>query len=226
MVVRSYEEECSYLERINHHSWRIKQGFQPNMNVEGIFYVNDKLEKLMFDELRNACRPGMVGGFLPGVKQIANVAALPGIVGKSVGLPDIHSGYGFAIGNMAAFDMMNPEAVVSPGGVGFDINCGVRLIRTNLTERDVAPKKEQLTQALFDHIPVGVGSKGMIPMNAKDLDEALEMGMDWSLREGYVWAEDKEHCEEYGRMLNANPAVVSTRAKKTRFASTWNIGSW
>ena len=88
----------------------------------------------------------MVGGFLPGVKQIANVAALPGIVGKSVGLPDIHSGYGFAIGNMAAFDMSNPEAVVSPGGVGFDINCGVRLLRTNLTEKDVAPKKEQLTQ--------------------------------------------------------------------------------
>ena len=225
MVVRSYEEECSYLERINHHSWRIKQGFQPNMNVEGIFYVNDKLEKLMFDELRNACRPGMVGGFLPGVKQIANVAALPGIVGKSVGLPDIHSGYGFAIGNMAAFDMMNPEAVVSPGGVGFDINCGVRLIRTNLTERDVAPKKEQLTQALFDHIPVGVGSKGMIPMNAKDLDEALEMGMDWSLREGYVWAEDKEHCEEYGRMLNANPAVVSTRAKKRGLPQLGTLGA-
>ena len=66
MVVRSYDEECSYLERISSHSWRIKQGFQPNMNVEGIFYVNDKLEKLMFDELRNACRPGMVGGFLPG----------------------------------------------------------------------------------------------------------------------------------------------------------------
>ena len=104
-------------------------------------------------------RPGMVGGFLPGVKQIANVAALPGIVGKSVGLPDIHSGYGFAIGNMAAFDCSDPKAVVSPGGVGFDINCGVRLLRTNLSEKDVQPMKEQLTQSLFDHIPVGVGSK-------------------------------------------------------------------
>ena len=92
--------------------------------------------------------------------QIANVAALPGIVGRSVGLPDIHSGYGFAIGNMAAFDMADPKAVVSPGGVGFDINCGVRLIRTNLSEKDVQPVKEQLTQSLFDHIPVGVGSKG------------------------------------------------------------------
>merc|ERR1712020_877065 len=100
-------------------------------------------------------------------------------------------------------------AVVSPGGVGFDINCGVRLIRTNLREKDVSPVKEQLAQSLFDHIPVGVGSKGIIPMGAKDLDEALEMGMDWSLREGYVWAEDKEHCEEYGRILNADIILIS-----------------
>ena len=105
MVVRSYDDELEYLERINPHCWRIKKGFQPNMKVEGVFYVNSPLEKLMLEELRNACRPGQVGGFLPGVKQIANVAALPGIVGRSVGLPDIHSGYGFAIGNMAAFDM-------------------------------------------------------------------------------------------------------------------------
>ena len=110
-------------------------------------------------------------------------------------MPDVHAGYGFAIGNIAAFDMSDPEAVVSPGGVGFDINCGVRLVRTNLFENDVQPVKEQIAQALFDHIPVGVGSRGVIPMTPKDLDEALEMGMDWSLREGYAWAEDKEHCE-------------------------------
>ena len=85
----------------------------------------------------------------------------------SIGLPDVHSGYGFAIGNMAAFDMADPNSVVSPGGVGFDINCGVRLLRTNLTEKDVQPMKEQLAQCLFDHIPVGVGSKGIIPMTAK-----------------------------------------------------------
>lgn len=100
MVVRKYEEELKYLEKINAHCWRIKKGFQPGMNVEGCFYVNSTLEKLMLEELRNSCRPGMVGGFLPGVKQIANVAALPGIVGKSIGLPDIHSGYGFAIGKL------------------------------------------------------------------------------------------------------------------------------
>jgi tRNA-splicing ligase RtcB len=225
MVVRQYNEELKYLEKITPTCWRIKKGFQPNMNVEGVFYVNNHLEKLMLDELRNACRPGMVGGFLPGVKQIANVAALPGIVGRSVGLPDVHSGYGFAIGNMAAFDMGDPMSVVSPGGVGFDINCGVRLLRTNLQEKDVLPVKEQLAQSLFDHIPVGVGSKGIIPMNARDLEEALEMGMDWSLREGYIWAEDKEHCEEYGRMLNADPSKVSMRAKKRGLPQLGTLGA-
>ena len=144
---------------------------------------------------------------------------------RSVGLPDVHSGYGFAIGNMAAFDMSDPEAIVSPGGVGFDINCGVRLLRTNLSEKDVAPVKEQLTQSLFDHIPVGVGSKGVIPMNAHDLEEALEMGMDWSLREGYSWAEDKEHCEEYGRMLQADPSKVSDRAKKRGLPQLGTLGA-
>jgi len=225
MVVRQYNDELKFLERVTPNCWRIKKGFQPNMKVEGVFYVNDTLEKLMFDELRNSCRPGQVGGFLPGMKQIANVAALPGIVGKSVGLPDVHSGYGFAIGNMAAFDMGDPEAIVSPGGVGFDINCGVRLLRTNLMEKDVAPVKEQLAQKLFDHIPVGVGSKGIIPMTAHDLEEALEMGMDWSLREGYVWAEDKEHCEEYGRMAQADPSKVSTRAKKRGLPQLGTLGA-
>lgn len=193
--------------------------------VEGIFYVNNKLEELMLEELRNACKPGSVGGFLPGVKQIANVAALPGIVGRSVGLPDVHAGYGFAIGNMAAFDVNDPESIVSPGGVGFDINCGVRLLRTNLFEKDVAPVKEQIAQSMFDHIPVGVGSKGIIPMKAQDLEEALEMGMDWSLREGYSWAEDKEHCEEYGRMLTADPSKASTRAKKRGLPQLGTLGA-
>ncbi|RUS72920.1 hypothetical protein EGW08_019316 [Elysia chlorotica] len=212
--MRSYQEELKYLERVNDHCWHIKKGFVDNMKVDGYFFANSHLEKLMFDELRQSCNNKGFGGFLPGMKQIANVAALPGIVGKSIGLPDVHSGYGFAIGNMAAFDMSNPKAVVSPGGVGFDINCGVRLLRTNLHRRDVEPLQEQLAQCLFDHIPVGVGSKGIIPMTAQNLEEALEMGVDWSLREGYAWAEDKEHCEEYGRMLQADPSKVSSRAKK------------
>jgi tRNA-splicing ligase RtcB len=137
----------------------------------------------------------------------------------------VHSGYGFAIGNVAAFDMDDPTAVVSPGGVGFDINCGVRLIRTNLHYNDVKDIQEQLAQSLFDHIPVGVGSKGVIPTTANDLVEALEMGMDWSLREGYAWAEDKEHCEEYGRMLNADPSKVSKRARKRGLPQLGTLGA-
>ncbi|EDQ90003.1 uncharacterized protein MONBRDRAFT_24995 [Monosiga brevicollis MX1] len=214
-----------YLERLTPSCWRIKPGFVPNMKVEGRFYVNKALEALMLEELQQFASARGVGGFLPAVKQIANVASLPGIVGASVGLPDVHSGYGFAIGNMAAFDMDDPEAIVSPGGVGFDINCGVRLLRTNLTLEDVEPVKEQLAQSLFDHIPVGVGSKGVIPMNAKDLEEALEMGMDWSLREGYAWAEDKEHCEEYGRMLQADASKVSARAKKRGLPQLGTLGA-
>uniref|UniRef100_A0A8C5XRW6 3'-phosphate/5'-hydroxy nucleic acid ligase n=1 Tax=Microcebus murinus TaxID=30608 RepID=A0A8C5XRW6_MICMU len=134
--------------RSNKNCWRIKKGFMPNMQVEGVFYVNDALEKLMFEELRNACGSGGVGGFLPAMKQIGNVAALPGIVHRSIGLPHVHS----------AFDMNDPEVVVSPSGVGFDINCGVCLLRTNLDESDVQPVKEQLAQ------------------------EALDMGVDWMLQ--------------------------------------------
>eukprot|EP00038_Savillea_parva_P006656 m.165071 g.165071 ORF g.165071 m.165071 type:complete len:531 (-) comp12507_c0_seq1:2529-4121(-) len=222
---RTYDEEMKYIERVDPTSWRIKIGCVPNMRVEGRFYVNPTLEKLMFEELKQHSGAQGVGGFLPAIKQIANVAALPGIVGQSIGLPDVHSGYGFAIGNMAAFDMDDPDAIVSPGGVGFDINCGVRLLRTNLDEADVDPIKEQLAQSLFDHIPVGVGSKGVIPMRAQDLEEALEMGMDWSLREGYAWAEDKEHCEEYGRMLQADPSKVSARAKKRGLPQLGTLGA-
>jgi len=222
---RSYAEESKFLKRVDKCKWRIEPGFVPNMKVPGVFYVNEHLEELVFEELKYHSERGGIGGFLPAVKQIGNVASLPGIVGASVGLPDMHSGYGFAIGNVAAFDMSDPKAVVSPGGVGFDINCGVRLIRTNLDYKDVEGIQEQLAQSLFDHIPVGVGSKGVIPTSNKDLIEALELGMDWSIREGYAWVEDKEHCEEYGRMLNADPGKVSNRAKKRGLPQLGTLGA-
>uniref|UniRef100_A0A914HVV0 RNA-splicing ligase RtcB homolog n=1 Tax=Globodera rostochiensis TaxID=31243 RepID=A0A914HVV0_GLORO len=194
------------------------------MNVEGRFYVNGALERLMFEELQ-ASTLSSAAGFLPAVKQIGNVASLPAIVKNSIGLPDVHSGYGFAIGNIAAFDSSDPKSVVSPGGVGFDINCGVRLIRTNLFEKDVQPHKDQLAQTMFDYIPVGIGSKGIIPVNVRDFEECLEMGMDWTLREGYSWAEDKEHCEEYGRMLQADASKVSMRAKKRGLPQLGTLGA-
>ena len=192
--VRTFEEDMKFITKLTDCKFEIAKGFVPNMNVNGVFYANEALQELTFEELRDYCKSGGYGGFLPAVKQIANVAALPGIVKASLAMPDCHSGYGFSIGNVAAFDMDDPDAIVSPGGVGFDINCGVRLLRTNLTEKDVVPVQEALAQSLFDHIPVGVGSKGVIPTTAADLDAALEMGMDWSVREGYAWAEDKVFC--------------------------------
>uniref|UniRef100_A0A6U4UYL9 RNA-splicing ligase RtcB homolog n=2 Tax=Hemiselmis andersenii TaxID=464988 RepID=A0A6U4UYL9_HEMAN len=228
MVVRTYDQECNFIKQIDGTSYKINQGFVEGMKVPGHFYVNPEIKTLLFDELKqftNQNTGSHQGGFLPALKQIANVAALPGIVSKSIALPDVHAGYGFAIGNVAAFDMGNPEAVVSPGGVGFDINCGVRLVRTNLTEKDVEPLKDQLAQAVFDHIPVGVGSQGIIPTNMSDLEEVLEMGLDWSLREGYAWAEDKEHCEEFGRMLQADPRKVSSRAKKRGLPQLGTLGA-
>lgn len=223
---RAYNDEMKYCVQETDTMWRIDPGFVSGMKVPARFYVNKPLERLIFDELRSFSRQsGNVGGFLPALKQLGNVAALPGIVKYSIGLPDIHSGYGFAIGNVAAFDMGNPESVVSPGGVGFDINCGVRLIRTNLLLSDVEPVKERLAQALFDHIPVGVGSMGVIPTKESDLEEALQLGIDWSLREGYAWPEDKEHCEEYGRMLSADPNKVSSRAKKRGLPQLGTLGA-
>lgn len=233
---RPYEEELKYIKQLSPYHYEIAPGFVPNMKCPGTFYVNDKLKDLIFEELQAACqccRPSsnagdtcvFSGGFLPAMKQIANVASLPGIVKSSIGLPDAHSGYGFAIGNVAAFDMEDPEAIVSPGGVGFDINCGVRLLRTNLTIDDVNPRKEELLQSLYDHIPVGVGTKGVVPVNSKDLDEILELGMDWAVREGYAWPEDKEHCEEFGRILQARADCVSSRAKKRGAPQLGTLGA-
>lgn len=198
------------------------------MNVDAYFYVNEALRPLMFEELEHFCKARsstLGGGFLPAMKQLANVASLPGIVEKSIGLPDVHAGYGFAIGNVAAFHMEDPNAIVSPGGVGFDINCGVRLLRTNLTLKDFEEKQESIAQALFNHIPVGVGSQGIIPCTTSDLEDSLQLGMDWSLRQGYAWAEDKEHCEEYGRMLQADVSRVSARAKKRGLPQMGTLGA-
>jgi tRNA-splicing ligase RtcB (3'-phosphate/5'-hydroxy nucleic acid ligase) len=219
---RTYEEDLTYLRQLTPTRCGIDVGFVPNMRVPSVAIVNDALKALLLDELRST----KGGGFLPALRQVANVAALPGIVTHSIAMPDVHSGYGFCIGNVAAFDMDDPEAVVSPGGVGFDINCGVRLIRTNLTESDVeGPTREALCQALFDHIPVGVGQNGVIPLNPSGLDEVLALGMEYCLREGYAWPEDLPHCEEQGRMLNADPTKVSKRAKKRGIKQLGTLGA-
>lgn len=222
---RSLDEEKKYLRRISDCCFQIEPGFVENMRIPAAFYVNPALEKLVMEELEQFLDAKGHGGFLPAIKQLANVAALPGVVGRSIGLPDLHSGYGFAIGNVAAMDMDDPNAVVSPGGVGFDINCGVRLIRTNLTVDDVEPVKEELCQEMFDNIPVGVGTKSKITVSQDDLNECLRKGLQWALDHGYAWPEDIEHCEEKGCMPGANPAAVSDRARKRGLPQMGTLGA-
>lgn len=221
-----YKEQKAFLEQLDPTCMRINKGFVPDMNVDGLVYVNDSLRQLLMQELERSCQPHTGGGFLPGVKQIANVAALPGIVGHSIGLPDVHSGYGFAIGNVAAFDTASSEAVVSPGGVGFDINCGVRLVRTNLVESDIdAPLNDRLAQAMFEQIPVGVGRRGPIAICGGDMDAALTSGIDWAVERGFAWPEDRDRCEERGRMRTADAKAVSKRAKARGEAQIGTLGA-
>jgi hypothetical protein len=226
---RTLEEELAFLTRVSPTKYIVRPGFVPNMKVSAEIIVNDDLENLLIQELRDTCcgsKSEAGSSFIPALRQAANVAALPGIVKASLAMPDVHSGYGFCIGNVAAFDMDDPDAVISPGGVGFDINCGVRLIRTNLTEEDVDEKvREELAEALFRNIPVGVGVDGGIPCNHDDLDNLLETGVDWAIAKGYAWEEDKAHCEENGRMETADPKFVSKRAKKRGLKQLGTLGA-
>uniref|UniRef100_A0A7S3ENV0 RNA-splicing ligase RtcB homolog n=2 Tax=Rhodosorus marinus TaxID=101924 RepID=A0A7S3ENV0_9RHOD len=214
-----------YVSRTSPTSLVIGKGFVPNMQVPGKVFANATLQKLLLEEA-SQLESGSTGSFIPSLAQVANVAALPGIVGESIAMPDVHSGYGFAIGNVAAFDMDDPSSIISPGGVGFDINCGVRMLRTNLKEEDVRPVQERLAQNLFDHIPVGVGSKSLVGASTySDIDHILNYGIDWALREGYAWPEDKELCEEQGRIVKADANHVSQKAKGRGMSQLGTLGA-
>ncbi|MEA3189547.1 MAG: hypothetical protein QOD77_129 [Thermoplasmata archaeon] len=157
-------------------------------------------------------------------EQVANVAALPGIVGYSLAMPDIHWGYGFPIGGVAAFD---PDAggVVSPGGVGFDINCGVRLLRTGLTERDVRARLPEVVDALFDAVPCGMGSKGGLELGERELEGILDGGAQWAVERGWATARDREHMEERGVIPGADSSKVHERARVRGRRSLGSLGS-
>jgi tRNA-splicing ligase RtcB len=155
--------------------------------------------------------------------QATNVASMPGIVGHVVVLPDGHEGYGFPVGCVAAMDAK--EGMISPGGVGYDINCGVRLVRTNLMESDVRPQIKELVTDLFNSIPSGVGSKGAIRLSQSQLDEVLVRGVQWAIDNGYGTSEDAEACEESGQMENADPNKVSDRARKRGAPQLGSLGS-
>ena len=155
--------------------------------------------------------------------QATNVASMPGIVGHMAVLPDGHEGYGFPVGGVAAMDA--EEGMISPGGVGYDINCGVRLLRTNLTEDTARPKLKELIVDLFNSIPSGVGSKGAIKLSHSQLDEVLVKGVQWAVDNGYGNANDADVCEENGQIPNADPHKVSDKARKRGMPQLGSLGS-
>jgi tRNA-splicing ligase RtcB len=197
------------LEKVDEYRWRIPRSYKPGMRVDGMIYADET----MLQQIINDQAP----------EQVANVAFLPGIVGYSLAMPDIHWGYGFAIGGVAATRVS--DGVISPGGVGFDINCGVRIMRTNLTREEVSPKIKELIDALYYAVPSGVGSKGKIKLRGSEIDEVLVKGSRWAVNQGYGRKEDLETTEEGGEMEGANPQRVSQRAKERGIPQLGTLGS-
>lgn len=169
---------------------------QGNMYTDGIIYTTSEMLELIKND--------------QSLKQVANVACLPGIVGPSLAMPDIHEGYGFPIGGVAAFDL--ETGIISPGGVGYDINCGVRLLRSNLVKEDIIPVIEKLVDTLFFNIPTGVGSRRKdFKLNQTELKAVLKNGAKWAIKQGFGWSTDLEHIEAGGCLPQANPEFVSNK---------------
>ena len=190
--------------------WQIPVTYKPGMKVPGLIFCDEKnLPKVQADH---------------SLEQVANVAFLPGIVKYSIAMPDIHWGYGFPIGGVAATDP-DQGGVISPGGVGYDINCGVRLLRTSLKETDVRPRLKELVGYLFNRIPCGVGQSGEIRLGKKDMRDALRLGSRWAVRNGYGSQEDLELTEAQGALEDADPEVVSPRAYERGEDQLGTLGS-
>jgi tRNA-splicing ligase RtcB (3'-phosphate/5'-hydroxy nucleic acid ligase) len=198
----------SAVRKLSDNIWEIPIGHIPNMRVPGRVFVSENLLR---------------GIELEAIDQIANVATLPGIQKYSMAMPDAHLGYGFAIGGVAAFDA--EEGVISPGGVGFDINCGVRLIRTNLQKEDVVPHIKELTDELFNNVPSGVGSKSKFKASDRELDDSFLHGARWAVESGYGVEADVEHCEANGYMEGADTSKVSTKARNRGKPQLGTLGS-
>lgn len=197
------------LNKIDDYRWEIPKTHNSGMRVPGLIYASSKL----LEKIRQDQAP----------EQVANVAFLPGIVGRSLAMPDIHWGYGFCIGGVAATTLDN--GVISPGGVGFDINCGIRLIRTNLTLKELKPKTELLINELFRAIPSGVGSKGKIKISYNEIRDVLRKGSKWAVERGFGWEEDILYTEEEGCMKDANPDLVSKHAMERGKPQLGTLGS-
>lgn len=195
------------IKQIHPYCWEIPR--TGNMRVPGIIYTDaEMMHQIKMEETLN---------------QVRNVACLPGIVKASFAMPDIHWGYGFPIGGVAAFDW--ETGVISPGGVGYDINCGVRLAATSLVEDDLRSRAKELADLLYQKIPSGVGSTGSVKLSRKEIQKVLVQGSSWAVRQGYGEEEDIEHTEDRGCMENADPSVVSDRALERGLSQLGTLGS-
>ncbi len=198
------------LNKIHDWLWEIPREYDKGMRVPGRIYASEKLLKTIRQD--------------EALRQVANVAHLPGIVRYAFAMPDIHWGYGFPIGGMAATDP-NEGGVISPGGIGYDINCGVRLVRTNLTAEEVRPKLKTLVATLFNEIPCGVGQSGGIRISAKDWPRVVTRGAGWAVKQGFGTKEDLEYTEAGGCLEEADAGAISARAYERGADQLGTLGS-
>jgi tRNA-splicing ligase RtcB len=199
----------SMLQRIDEFRWELPADFKPGMRVPARIYADEALLDIAGEE--------------HAIDQAANVAMLPGIVWRSLAMPDIHWGYGFPIGGVAA--MRLEDGVISPGGVGFDINCGTRIVRTDLTEADVRPLLKQLVDQLFRDIPAGLAGHGNLSLSDDELNDVALRGSTWMIERDLGWPEDVELTESKGRLPGAAPEEVSQRAHERGRRQLGTLGS-
>ncbi|MBP1660570.1 MAG: hypothetical protein H6P95_1762 [Candidatus Aminicenantes bacterium] len=195
------------LRKIDDVTWEIPR--QGDMRVPAVVYASERLLKDIRRDLA--------------LDQARNVACLPGIRKASFAMPDAHQGYGFPIGGVAAFDL--DEGIISPGGVGYDINCGVRLLATGFREQDIAARRRELLAEIFKEVPAGVGKGGVTKLSRGVLCEILAEGAEWAVRNGYGFPEDLERTEEGGRMRDADPGAVSARALERGVPQLGTLGA-
>ncbi|MCJ2531878.1 MAG: RtcB family protein [Candidatus Thermoplasmatota archaeon] len=184
------------LEKLDDYRYRIPQSYKDEMRAPGVIYADARLIQNVVKDFA--------------LEQVANVATMPGIQKASMAMPDIHWGYGFPIGGVAAFD--SEEGVISPGGVGFDISCGVRLVRTDLDRKTIEQELHPLVDTLFKNVPSGVGSRGKLRLSRAELKDVLSVGARWGVENGYGWEEDLDALEEGGSFGLADPELVSQKA--------------
>jgi tRNA-splicing ligase RtcB (3'-phosphate/5'-hydroxy nucleic acid ligase) len=196
------------IKKIGEGIWEIPPTAKEGMLVPARIYATDDLLQEMDQGVFN---------------QVTNVACLPGIQKYALCMPDGHWGYGFPIGGVAAMD--TKTGVISPGGIGFDINCGMRLLRTDLTEAEVKPKLRDLVDRLFHAIPCGVGTKGFLKLSPDEFREVMTHGAQWVIRRGYGWPEDAEGIENFGRISGADPGKVSAKATSRGIHQLGTLGS-